>query len=87
MNNASRIEQITLLLQQSLDPMVLEVIDDSHLHRGHVGAKSGKGHFTVKITSQLFRGIRKLQQHRLIYQALGEMMQTEIHALRIESSE
>lgn len=61
----------------------LELIDDSHLHAGHAGARDGRGHFRVRIVSEQFAGLRALQRHQLIYRVLGEMMQTDIHALSI----
>jgi len=62
------------------------VIDDSHKHAGHEGARDGRGHFTVRISSEAFRGKPLLAQHRAIYAALGELMTTDIHALAIQSS-
>lgn len=84
MDNATRIEQMKVLLNEKLAPSQLEIIDDSHLHAGHAGAKSGKGHFTVIIKSDAFKGKRPIQCHQLVYGALGEMMQTDIHALSIK---
>jgi BolA family transcriptional regulator, general stress-responsive regulator len=81
--NQQRIQQMQQLLQTALSPTELDIQDESHLHAGHVGAQTGKGHFFVKITSQAFSGVSPVKQHQLIYQALGEMMQTDIHALRI----
>lgn len=85
MTNQQRMQQMELLLTQSLTPEYLQITDDSHLHAGHAGAKSGKGHFTVIIESNLFDEISSLKQQQLVYQALGEMMQTEIHALIIKT--
>lgn len=85
MDNQQRIVKMRQLLEQALQPSHLEIIDDSHLHAGHAGAKEGKGHFTVIIKSTNFAGKRRIQQHQMIYQALGDMMQTDIHALAIKS--
>ena len=84
MDNSLRIEQIKQRLTDELSPSLIEVIDESHLHAGHAGAKEGKGHFRLRISSDMFSGVRPIQIHRLIYSALGEMMQTDIHALSIE---
>ncbi len=84
MENQKRIEVMTEKLKSSLQPSHLEITDDSHLHAGHAGAQSGKGHFTVMIQSEKFDGLTKLKQHQLIYQTLGDMMQTDIHALSIQ---
>ncbi len=72
-------------LEQAFSPSVLEVIDDSHLHRGHPGAADGRGHFRVRIVSDRFEGLPRLARHRLVYAAVGELMQTDIHALNIEA--
>lgn len=75
--------EMTTLLQEALTPTELTIENESHLHVGHEGAKSGKGHFYVNIASPLFEGKRPLQQHQLVYSALGELMTTKIHALRL----
>lgn len=83
-DNSARIERMTQLIQEALSPTQLEIIDDSHKHVGHAGAKGGLGHFTVIVASSAFEGKRLLQKHRLIYDALGDMMETDIHALSIK---
>lgn len=80
----SRIEQMKSLLAQ-LQPLDLEIIDDSHLHAGHEGARSGGGHYTLQIVSEAFAGKNTLARHRMIYSALGEMMKQDIHALNIKA--
>ncbi|MHC9510081.1 BolA family protein [Kangiella sp. M94] len=84
MDNSQRLERMQQMIQDALNPTQLEVIDDSHKHIGHAGAKEGKGHFTVVIKSEALEGKRMLQQHRMIYEALGGMMETDIHALAIK---
>ncbi|WP_448511017.1 BolA family protein [Immundisolibacter sp.] len=86
MNGATdspRMARIRARLTQALAPTCLELIDDSHQHAGHAGARQG-GHFTVRIGAPGFAGKRPLECHRMIYVALGELMQTDIHALSIE---
>ena len=83
-DNTSRIEKMHQLISDALQPEQLEIIDDSHKHIGHEGAKGGLGHFTVLIKSDALEGKRMLQKHRMIYNALGDMMQTDIHALAIK---
>ena len=80
----TRIERIREALA-ALQPVTLDVIDDSHKHAGHEGARDGRGHFTVRIVSPVFAGKAPLARHRAIYAALGEMMQTDIHVLAIEA--
>lgn len=69
----------------ALDPQRLEIIDDSAKHAGHEGAKSGGGHYRLAIVSARFAGKGTLERHRLIYDALGNMMRREIHALSIKA--
>jgi BolA protein len=81
--NARRLALIHERLETALAPQDLTVADDSHLHAGHEGARDGRGHFRVRVICGRFTGLPPLQRHRLIYAALGEMMQTDIHALVI----
>ncbi|MDD2720204.1 MAG: BolA family transcriptional regulator [Gallionella sp.] len=69
-----------------LEPVALEIIDESHLHAGHAGARNGGGHYVLQITSRQFSGKSTIARHRMIYSALGEMMQSQIHALNIQAS-
>lgn len=66
-----------------LAPSVLELIDESHLHAGHAGARSGGRHYRLSIVSEQFAGRRTMERHRIIYAALGDLMQRNIHALSI----
>ena len=68
-----------------LQPVSLELIDDSHLHAGHAGARSGGGHYRLTIVSTAFQGKNTVARHRIIYDALGELMRKEIHALAIQA--
>lgn len=85
MSNAERMERIRDALQQSLAPAHLHVEDDSHRHAGHAGARDGRGHFNVRVVSEAFAGMGQLARHRTVYAALGDMMQTDIHALSIQA--
>ncbi len=67
----------------SLEPHSLDIVDDSATHAGHAGAASGGGHFQLTIVSKQFAGKTQVARHRLIYQALGDLMQRQIHALSI----
>jgi len=80
-----RIEQIRSRLAARFEPVALDVVDESHLHAGHAGARSGKGHFRLRIVAPAFAGQAPLERHRMIYDALGELMSAEIHALSIEA--
>lgn len=83
----ARVEAIRGLLQAAFAPSALEVIDDSHRHVGHEGAKDGRGHFTVRVVSPVFAGMAPLARHRAVYAALGDLMQTDIHALSIHAGD
>lgn len=82
--NATRAERLTQRLQ-ALEPTRLEVEDDSRHHAGHPGAADGRGHFSVLVVSKRFAGLRQLQRHRLVYEAVGDLMVTDIHALSIHA--
>ena len=70
---------------QALAPLQLEIVDESHKHAGHEGARDGRGHFAVRIVSAAFEGVNLLARHRLVYDALGSLMQTDIHALSLKA--
>lgn len=78
-----RIERIKSILEADFAPELLEVDDESHLHEGHAGARSGMGHFRVTLVSERFEGLGRLQRHQAVFRALGELMETDIHALSI----
>jgi BolA family transcriptional regulator, general stress-responsive regulator len=81
----NRIERIRAVLEKTFEPARLEIVDESHLHAGHAGASTGRGHYRVQIVSHAFAGKSPIQRHRMVYEALGEQMQTEIHALSIRA--
>ncbi|MHB8447123.1 MAG: BolA family protein [Rudaea sp.] len=82
---SARVEQIRETLTRNFAPLQLTVEDQSHLHAGHDGARDGRGHFCVRIVAAEFAGLSPLVRHRRIYAALGQMMQTDIHALTIDA--
>jgi BolA protein len=82
---STRAERLTARLRTALQPAELEVIDDSHLHAGHAGAADGRGHFTVRVVAERFAGVTVVRRHRLVYEAVGDMMTTDIHALSIQA--
>lgn len=81
--SSERVQRIRTCLQSGLQPSELDIIDDSHLHAGHAGARDGRGHFRVRVVSERFAGLSTLQRHKLVYACVGELMQTDIHALSI----
>ena len=80
-----RVDTIRTVLEASLHPLQLEILDDSAAHAGHAGARQGGGHFSVYIVAEAFEGKTLVQRHQLVYQALGDLMRTEIHALMIKA--
>lgn len=82
---SARTAQIEAALRVALDVEAIEVRDDSHHHAGHEGARDGRGHFAVRVVSPDFAGLLPLARHRRVYAALGELMQTDIHALQISA--
>jgi len=75
---------IEAALRDALKPLHLEIQDDSHLHAGHAGAREGR-HFTVRIVSERFNGLSRIGRHRLVYDALQNLIPRGIHALAIEA--
>ena len=80
----STVELIKAALAKSFESAEIHVQDDRAEHVGH--AHQDSGHFTVTIKSSVFKGKNAIQQHRMVYAALGSLMQTHIHALQIQAS-
>ncbi len=80
-------DDIKKRLETELDAQQVEVVDESHLHAGHEGAKEGGRHYRVRLKSARFNGLRTLARHRLVYDALADWMRKEIHALAIDATE
>ena len=80
-----REQQIRQRLDEAFQPTELLLKDQSQLHAGHEGAKDGKGHFDVTIVSNTFDGKSRLERHRMIYAALGTLLESDIHAVRIKA--
>ena len=77
--------RIRTVLEHAFASARVTVLDDSARHAGHAGARDGAGHFVVRIESQDFTGRSRLERHRLVYQALADLLPREIHALNIEA--
>lgn len=84
MSTIDRATAIRERLTQAFAPEKIEIIDDSHKHAGHASARGG-GHFTVYIVSDAFAGKNLVQRHRMVYEAMGDLMQQEVHALSIKA--
>ena len=83
--NEARVNMIRDKLTSALAPTQLDIEDDSAKHAGHAGARGGGGHFNVSIVSTAFAGKSLIERHRMVYGALGDAMQQEIHALSIQA--
>lgn len=77
-------QDIEATLREALDPQELAITDDSHLHAGHAGAREGR-HFSVRIVSDRFNLLSRVQRHRLVYDALRFLIPRGIHALAIDA--
>lgn len=80
-----RVRIIREQLLAAFKPSELLVKDQSQLHKGHEGARDGRGHFDVTIVSTAFEGQNRLQRHRMVYDALTPLLESDIHALRIKA--
>lgn len=83
-NNETRIAMIRERLEAAFSPDSLQIIDESHKHAGHASAKGG-GHFIVQIVSKAFEGKGPVQRHRMVFDAMGDLMHSEVHALSIQA--
>jgi len=81
--NSDRVSAIRSRLEAAFSPDELEITDESWQHVGHPGARDGRGHFHVRIVSKRFAGTNPLERHRMVYEALGDLMKTDIHALSL----
>lgn len=82
---SERVARIRERLEAALSPEMLEIDDESHKHVGHDGARDGRGHFACTIVSAAFEGTSPLERHRMVYDALGDLMLSDIHALAIRA--
>ncbi len=83
--NEDRIARIRSRIQSFLAPEGLEIVDESHLHAGHAGARDGRGHYQLVVVSPDFEGKTRLQRHRMVFEAVGDLMATDIHALGVKA--
>jgi len=86
MSNLDREARLRQRLESRFAPTFLHIVDEGHLHAGHAGAADGRGHFRIKIVAAAFRGLAPLARHRLVYAAVADLLETDIHALAIEAT-
>jgi BolA family transcriptional regulator, general stress-responsive regulator len=84
MSTVDRVARIRQVLTERLEPVLLTIRDDSAQHAGHAGAREG-GHFSVTVVSERFTGRSRMQRHQLVYEAVSELLRTDIHALSIQA--
>lgn len=82
---ATRVARIEAALRAAFPDARFSLVDESHLHRGHAGAREGKGHFRLQIESAAFAGLLPLARHRRVFAALKSLMDTDIHALSVDA--
>ncbi|GIW41415.1 MAG: cell division protein BolA [Candidatus Binatia bacterium] len=82
---SERVRKIEEKLRAAFEPLHLEIVDESALHAGHPGARSGGGHFRMTIVSAAFSGKPAVDRQRLVYAALSDLLGTEIHALSMRT--
>lgn len=87
MSQPTRQQRIEAALVLAFPDAAITLDDESHQHAGHAGAASGRGHYRLRIATPAFSGLTPMQRHRAVYGALGELMQTDIHALSIDARE
>lgn len=83
--SAERMARIRERLLAEFPDADIQIEDESHLHAGHAGARSGRGHFRLRLRASAMGALSPVARHRAIYAALGDMMQTDIHALSIDA--
>ena len=81
----ARMRMLRQRLTDALAPQDLDIVDESHKHAGHAGARDGRGHYDVLVVAAVFDGKSLLERHRMVYAALGDAMQTDVHALSIRA--
>jgi BolA protein len=85
MPSLDREHRLRQRLESRFAPTFLHIVDEGHLHAGHAGAADGRGHFRIKIVAAAFRGLAPLARHRLVYAAVTDLLETDIHALTIDA--
>lgn len=81
----SRIDELRNRITTALGAALVEVQDDSAQHRGHAGARGGAGHYTVTVVAGRFAGMGRVDRHRAVYDAVGDMIPAEVHALAVRA--
>jgi len=85
MNSETTAQKIESMIKKALDPVFIQVEDQSHLHAGHAGAAGGGGHFYVTVISAAFEGKSLIEQHRLVQETLKGLFPHDIHALALKT--
>ena len=80
---SGRAQRIRALIDATFSPLACQLEDESALHAGHAGAASGGGHYRLRLVSARFEGCTRVARHRLVYDCLEDMLDSDIHALAI----
>ncbi len=80
-----RLQMVEQRVRSALHPVHLHLLDESHRHRGHEGARSGGSHYRLTVVSDRFEGRSRLARHRMLYDAVGDAMGREIHAFALRT--
>ena len=83
--NADRPAMIAAALKKAMPDCRVDIVDDSHRHAGHAGARDGRGHFRARIVSSAFENATRIERHRMVFAAVSTLMETDIHALNIQA--
>lgn len=81
----TRVQLIEKKIKDALNPISIEIKDDSAQHIGHAGAERGAGHYSVSVTAAQFENLSKVKRHQLVYAAIQDMIPDEIHAIQIKA--
>ncbi len=78
-------EKIEQILQDTFSPVHVEIEDESWKHEGHAGAAAGGGHFNLMVVSDQFEGVNLINRNRMVFNALAELMKSDIHAMGVKA--
>lgn len=81
----NRVDELKHRIRTTLGAELVDVHDDSAQHRGHRGARGGAGHYSVVVVAERFAGMDRVERHRAVYDAVGDMMPSQVHALAVRA--
>jgi BolA protein len=81
----NRVDELRDRITAALTAERVEIQDDSEQHRGHAGARGGAGHYTAIVVAERFAGMGRVERHRAVYEAVGDMIPSQVHALVVRA--